>query len=127
MSNLNHELYHVERQAKGRRNPPVPIMEISNSRKCLDLKHEEGDNVQRLVSVIGDKNNNVIEKHVTYKSPWNMPCLCHEYDTDGKVSFKWLQTERYEKNLTFFGTYHIGTCHTVRMDKARTMKPFPVG
>jgi hypothetical protein len=92
MPNLNKERYNVERQAKGRRNPPVRITKISDSRNCLDLKHEEGDNVQRLVSVIGDENKNVIEKHVTYKSPWNMPCLCHEYDRDNEVSFKWLRT-----------------------------------
>jgi hypothetical protein len=77
--------------------------------------------------VIGDKDNNVMEKHVSYKIPWNMPRLCHEYNRDGKVNFKWLRTERYQKNLTFFSTYHIGTCITVRMDKARTMKPFLVG
>jgi hypothetical protein len=91
------------------------------------MKHVDGNNVQRLVSVIGDENNNVVEKHVTYKSPWNMPRLCHEYDRDGEVTFKWLQTDRYEKNLTFFGTYHIGTCITVLMESARTMKPFLAG
>jgi hypothetical protein len=91
------------------------------------MKHVDGNNVQRLVSVIGDENNNVVEKHVTYKSPWNMPRLCHEYDRDGELTFKWLQTDRYEKNLTFFGTYHIGTCITVLMESARTMKPFLAG
>jgi hypothetical protein len=55
--------------------PPVRITEISETRKCLDMKHVDGNNVQRLMSVIGDKKNNVVEKHVTYKSPWNMPCL----------------------------------------------------
>jgi hypothetical protein len=36
------------------------------------MKHVDGNNVQRLVSVIGDEKNNVVKKHVTYKSPWNM-------------------------------------------------------
>jgi hypothetical protein len=92
-----------------------------------DMKHMDGNNVQRLVSVIGDEKNNVIKKHVTYKSPWNMPRLCHQYGKDGKVTFKWLQTDRYENNLTFFGTYHIRTCITVLMESARTMKPFLTG
>jgi hypothetical protein len=52
--------------------PPVHITKISETRKCLDMKHVDGNNVQRLVSVIGDEKNNVVKKHVTYKSPWNM-------------------------------------------------------
>jgi hypothetical protein len=107
--------------------PPVRITEISDTRKCLDMKHLDGNNVQHLVSVTGNEKNNVVEKHVTYKSPWNMPRLCHEYDRDGEVSFKWLQTDRYEKNLTFFGTHHIGTCITVLMESARNMEPFLLG
>jgi hypothetical protein len=127
MSNVNQDRYAVEREQEGSSRPPVLIVEISDSRKCLDMKHVDRNNVQHLVSVIGDKNNNVVEKHVTYKSPWNMPHLCHQYNRDGEVSFKWLQTERYKNNLTFFGTYHIGTSITVRMERARTMKPFLVG
>jgi hypothetical protein len=92
--------------------------------KCLHMKHVDGNNVQRLMSVIGDKKNNVVEKHVTYKSPWNMHPLCHEYDRDSEVSFKWQRTDRYKKNLTFFGTYHIRTSITVLMESARTTKPF---
>jgi hypothetical protein len=68
--------------------PPVRITEISETRKCLDMKHVDGNNVQRLMSVIGDKKNNVVEKHVTYKSPWNMPRLWHEYDRDGDADEK---------------------------------------
>jgi hypothetical protein len=127
MSNEDSQRYDVERLPAGANMPPVRITEISENRKCLDMKHVDGNNVQRLVSVIGDEKNNVVEKHVTYKSPWNMPRLCHEYDKDSEVSFKWLQTDRYEKNLTFFGTYHIGTSITVLMESARTMKPFLVG
>jgi hypothetical protein len=104
--------------------PPVRTTEISETRKCLDMKHVDGNNVQCLLSVEGKEKNNVVEQHVTYKSPWNMPHLCHEYDRDGKVSFKRLRADRYKKNLTFFGTYHIGTCITVLMESARTMKPF---
>jgi hypothetical protein len=107
--------------------PPVRITEISETRKCLDMKHVDGKNVQRLVSVIGDETNNTFRKHVSYKSSWNMPRLCHEYDIDGEVTFTWLRTDRYKNNLTFFGTYHIGTCITVLMESARTMKPFLVG
>jgi hypothetical protein len=55
-----------------------------------------------------------------------VPCLCHESGRDGEVSFKWLRTDRYKKNLTFFGTYHIGICITVLMESARTMQPFLV-
>jgi hypothetical protein len=125
MSNVVNKRYGAERLPAGASSmPPVRITEISDTRKCLDMKHVDGNNVQRLVSVIGDEKNNVVEKHVTYKSPWNMPRLCHEYDRDGEVTFKWLQTDRYKKNLTFFGTYHIGTCITVLMESARTMKPF---
>jgi hypothetical protein len=101
--------------------PAVGITEISESRKCLDMKHVDGKNIQRLVSVIGNEKNIVVETDVTYKSPWNMPRLCHaEYGRDGEVSSKWLQTERYEKNLTFFGTYHTGTSITVILESART-------
>jgi hypothetical protein len=110
MSNVNQEWYDEERQPGWSSKPPVQITELNNSRKCLDMKHEEGNNVQRLVSVIGNKNNNGVEKHITYTSPWNMPHLCHKYDRDGEVNSKWLPTERYKKNMTFFGTYHIGTC-----------------
>jgi hypothetical protein len=127
MSNADNKRYGVERLPVGASMPPVRITEISGTRKCLDMKHVDGNNVQRLVSVIGDEKNNVVEKHVTYKSPWNMPRLCHEYDRDGEVTFKWLRTDRYEKNLTFFGTYHIGTCITVLMESVRTMKPFLAG
>jgi hypothetical protein len=78
MWNDNPERYAVEPQAEGSVRPPVQIVEISDTRKCLDMRYDDGNNVQHLVSVIGDENNNVIEKHVTYKSPWNMPRLCYE-------------------------------------------------
>jgi hypothetical protein len=127
MSNVNQENYAVEREPEGSVRPPVRIIEISDTRKCIHMKYMDGNNVQRRVSVIGDDNKSIVEKHVTYTSPWSMPCLCQEYDRDGEVSFKWLRTERYETNLTFFGTYHIGTSIAVRMERARTTKPFPVG
>jgi hypothetical protein len=127
MSNADNKRYGIERLPAGASMPPVRITEISGTRKCLDMKYVDGNNVQRLVSVIGDEKNDVVEKHVTYKSPWSMPRLCHEYDRDGEVTFKWLRTDRYEKNLTFFGTYHIGTCIMVLMESARTMKPFLAG
>jgi hypothetical protein len=87
MSNANQECYTVECEPEGRVRPPLRIIEISNTRKCLNMKYMEGNNVQRVVSVIGDENNDVVEKHVTYKSPWNMPRLGHGYDRDGVASF----------------------------------------
>jgi hypothetical protein len=78
MSNADNKRYGVKRLPAGASMPPVRITEISETRKCLDMKHVDGNNVQRLVSIIGDEKNNVVKKHVTYKSPWNMPRLCHE-------------------------------------------------
>jgi hypothetical protein len=80
MSDANSKRYGVERLPAGASMPPVRITEISETR---DMKQVDGDNVWRLVGVIGDKKNNVVKKHVTYKSPWNMPRLCHEYNRDG--------------------------------------------
>jgi hypothetical protein len=128
MSNENPERYAVGRQAEGSARPLVQIVEISDTRKCLGMRYDDGNNGQRLLSIIGDGNNNIVKKHVTYKCPWNTPCLCHEYDRESEVSFKWLRTtERYKKNITFLRTYHIGTFITIRMEMARTMKPFLVG
>jgi hypothetical protein len=65
--------------------------------------------------------------HLVQKGFPNSNFHYHEYNRDGKVSLKWLWTERYEKNLTFLGTYYIGTCITVWKKNVRTMKPFLVG
>ena len=80
-----------------------------------------------MVSVDCDHNDNINEKNITFKCPWDMDRLCHEYDHDGEISYRWLETERYENNLTFFGSYHIGTSITVRMDRARSVEPYLVG
>jgi hypothetical protein len=55
MLSADDERYNVKRLLAGASMPPVGITEISNTRKCLDMKHLGGNNVQRLGSVIGDK------------------------------------------------------------------------
>jgi hypothetical protein len=108
-------------------NASVVTSENGRSRKVLEMTHEEANNIQRLVSVGCDNDDNINEKYITFKWPWDMDRLCREYDHDGEISYRWLETERYEKNLTFFGSYHIGTSITVRMDRARSVEPYLVG
>ena len=130
MVNIKEDKYAIERKPAYSK-PAVKVSEVRSvegrTRKVLDMKYQDSDCVQRLVSVGCDGDDNIIEKHVTFKCPWDMRRLCLEYDNDSEISFKWLESERCEKNLTFFGSYHIGTCMTVQMENARTVKPFLVG
>ena len=132
MSDINDDKYIYRRKSAGSEpEPAVMLVDLRSaegrSRKFLKMTHQDSENVQRIVGVACDENDNIIEKHVTYQWPWDIPRLCDEYDRDGEMSFTWLETERYEKNLTFFGSYHIGTSMAVRMENARTVQPFLVG
>jgi hypothetical protein len=85
MSNVYQDRYAMERKPEGTVRPPLRIVEIRARRKCPDTKHVDENNVQHLVSVTGSRNNNIVEKGMTYKSPWNMFCLGRKYKRDGKV------------------------------------------
>jgi hypothetical protein len=87
----------------------------------LTLKRHN-DKWTRIIHVTYNLNETPMEKHVTYKFPWDLDRVAK-----AEISFKYMETERYEQHLTYFGTYQIGQSITVNMDTARTIEPYIAG
>jgi hypothetical protein len=102
---------------------------------CMDKKWS-----RRIVNMSYAKKEKktTIKKHITFKLKWNLAPLNWngiwkgwqpgEYQKDSKISLKYMEMERYEKYLTYFGGQErVGQSLTVDMTKARTVEPYLVG
>jgi hypothetical protein len=102
----------------------VTSKETGRTRKIMSMKFIESVKMARCVSVGCDKNDRPVDKHMTYKFPWDIKRAVAEFDGGGKVSFKYVTTPIYERQWSYFETYLIG--HTVSLDPSltRTSHPF---
>lgn len=98
--------------------------ESGRTRKILNMRFMESETMMRCVTVGCDENDKPIEKHVTYKFPWDIERVANEVEVGARVNFKYVTTARYERQWTYFGTYLIGQTVSIHPTRARTELPF---
>ena len=123
--------YRVTRHTDGYVQSNVVVQQVTseegNKSNMLTLKRHD-DKWTRIVNVSYNANDTPTEKHVTYnKFPWDLDRVAKEYENGGRISFKHMETDRYEQHLTYFGSYQIGQSITVNMKTARTIEPYIAG
>ena len=101
--------------------------ESGRTRKILNMRFKDGEQLVRCVTVGCDEDDKPIEKHVTYKFPWDIKKVALVLEGGGKVNFKYVTTERYERQWTYFGTYMIGQTVSVVAAMARKTHPYLLG
>jgi hypothetical protein len=122
--------FHIVRCNDGYASLNVVVEQITlvegNEVTMLKLKGHD-DNPTRIIHVTYNFNETPMEKHVTYKFPWDMDRLAKENEKKAEILFKYMETERYEQHLTYFGTCQMGQSLAVNMKTVRTIKPYIAG
>jgi hypothetical protein len=86
------------------------------------------DKWTRIRNISFNDNKTPIKKHVTFKYERNLKRLASIYEKNGgQIEFKFMETERYEQHLTYFGDYQIRQSLIIDMKKARMVEPYLVG
>jgi hypothetical protein len=49
-----------------------------------------------------------LEKHTTFKFPWDIGWVAVDLDVGAQVAFKYVTTQRYKRQSSQFGTYLTG-------------------
>ena len=103
------------------------ITSVEGNEVNMLMLRRKDDKWTRIINCCYNANKTPLEKHVTYKFEWDLDRVAKEYDRNAEISFKYMETDRYEQHLTYLGGYQIGQSITVNMETARTVEPYIAG